>query len=228
MTVCFDGLHLPEHPPRVTSSPSLLKFKGHTKGHKSKNKGHTEGHPYLPKMRVTPDTLTTCAAAASTSGGNVDDYGTYSGHNCHGHSSPAVQTCCAPACRQLKQPQHSPRSGQQQPCQPQGTHNSKNGSPNRAANAIAKTSTQDELNVDFLPTKMKNLGPGGLPRDEDRQGSTRLPHVTSGKTLRKHLNKCPGRTDFHNIVARFGTPSLIITFLCTLHRPINHACRVCN
>ena len=67
--------------------------------------------------------------------------------------SPALQTCCAPTRRQLHQPQHSTRSGQQQPCQPQGTDNSKNGAYKRAGNATAQTSAQDELTVDFSGKK---------------------------------------------------------------------------
>ena len=79
-------------------------------------------------------------------------------------SSSAVKTCSAPTRRQLHQPQRSTRSEQQQLCQPQGTNNSKNGARNRAANAIAQTSAQDELAVDFFQKKkktVKNNGPGG-------------------------------------------------------------------
>ena len=45
------------------------------------------------------------------------------------------------------------RSGQQQPCQPLGTDNSKNVGGNRAANATAQTSAQDELAVDSFESK---------------------------------------------------------------------------
>ena len=77
----------------------------------------------------------------------MDDNNTYCDHIIYERSCSVVQTCWAPTRRQLHQPQHSTRSGQQQPCQPQGTDISKNGVRNRAANAIAQTSAQDELIV---------------------------------------------------------------------------------
>ena len=67
------------------------------------------------------------------------------------HSSSAVQTCCAPTTRQLHQPQHSTRSGQQQLCQPQGTNKSKNGARNRARRTclqfVAKKKVKKTLRV---------------------------------------------------------------------------------
>ena len=79
----------------------------------------------------------------------MDDNDTHSGHNYNVPSSFAVQTSSASNRRQHHQPQHSTRSGQRQPCQPQGTDNSKNGARNRTANAVAQTSAQDELTVNF-------------------------------------------------------------------------------
>ena len=86
-------------------------------------------------------------------GGNVADHGTHSGHNRNVRSNPAEQTCCAPTRRQQHQQQHSTRSGQQQPGQPQGTDKSMNGARDHAANAVAQTSVQEELAVDFFTKK---------------------------------------------------------------------------
>ena len=83
---------------------------------------------------------------ASTLGATWTTNDTHSVHNHHVPFSSASQTCCAPTRRLL---------GQQKPCHPQGTDNSRKDARNRAANAIAQTSAQYELAVDFFPFPKK-------------------------------------------------------------------------
>ena len=134
--------------------------------------GHTKKYPKLaaqtlPKFGVTPTKKshdnshqqqkqrqkirTTYAAAASTLGAT-----------CTTTILTAATTCTfqSRSADDLRQPQHSARSGQKQPCQPQGTDNSKNGSRHREANAVAQTSPHDELIVDPFVTKKKSWGQG--------------------------------------------------------------------
>ena len=91
---------------------------------------------------------------------NVDDNHTHSGHNYNVPSSPAVLTCCAPTRRQLRQPPHSTRSGQQQLCQPQGTDNSRNGARKRGKSKSLGKCARRTRRWLFYPTK-KNKEPGG-------------------------------------------------------------------
>ena len=117
------------------------------------------------KNRGDPSTTaTTGTTAAASNRGNVDDTDTHSDHNCNVPSSSAVQTCCAPTCRQLHQPQHATRSEQQQPCQPQRTDNSKNGARNRATNAVAPTRAEDDLTIDFFLDFSKQIKAQGACR----------------------------------------------------------------
>ena len=135
---------------QVTQGPqSLLSGSEQPNAHASRqNRGG-------PSIATTTGTMTMNTENSNNSAsllpsGNVEE------HDTTATTYPpvsAVQTCCALTRRQLHQPQHSTRWGQQQPCQPQGTDSSKNGARNRAANATAHTGVQDELAVDFTPQK---------------------------------------------------------------------------
>ena len=142
----------------------------------------------------------------------MDDNDTYSSQNIKVRSGPAMQTCCTPTRRQLRQPQHPARSGQPQPCPTTRHRQQQEWCRDRAANATAQTSAQDKIIVELGSRKStvrlteKSLPYGNAPSVDEKLSSS----LCRLATHRAHARS------FLALLLLLGQPRLPV-----LHQPLS-------